>query len=920
MTTNTSGEDLNPQLKSRWATILAVDVVGYTRLMSDDPKDTVETLDVVRAIVREATENNGGYVVDYAGDSMLATFDTALGAIYAATASQQIINERADAAPDNRKMILRMGIHNGEILEKSDATIYGDGVNIAARLESLAPPGAVTVSEEVRQACGEKPPFSFFDQGQFDVKNVSRPVHVHLIEQAGGAKALEQKQRIARVVTKGNLPQRASELIGREAELDELKGHLQTSRLVTLFGMGGLGKTSIAVEAGRLVSSQYPDGVWFADLAAVSDESAVALAIAGVFGVTQQADKTMLDSLCEALAGRQFLLILDNCEHVIKSAATLADALLTNCPKVSLIATSREQLSIRGEQIMYLKPLQTGGASSAAEELFVLRAQAVSPAFDAADHAAEIRSLCTQLDGIPLAIELAAARVKSMTPKQIQDRLNQRFRLLTGGSRAESHERHQTLRNAVQWSYDLLDKTEETVLNRTTVFSGGFTLEAAETVCEGDDVDLFEIIDALDSLVSKSLLTVTQSDGGMRYGVLETIRAFGSEKLSDGDDEAAVREKHAQFYADQSDANFKLWRSPKQSVAHAWLDLEINNLRDAFHWAKDHGAVDPAARIASSVGDLARFRLREEAANWAEEIVDQARTAQHPRLIVLLTWSASTAWAFGRFDDAKRFGEEAISLLDNDALEPFVWAYGDLAFVSIFGGDVDNAIDLLAKGAAHPADEVDRFIIAFHLFIMATAGHADKAKLIADDVIAKVDAVGVPMSMAIAHGARGAAIEADDPEGALKEYEFAIEVANTSGARFMETLIAPRLAAVHMHSGDPEVALQGFERMLTAYGDVTDMASVSAMRSNLVILFARNRQFNAGATLHGSLVGKVDQSSLADQYKDAMAQIRDGLGTRAFSDATENGAKMSLREATNYATSQVRFGLESLAAEAKVAG
>ncbi len=897
-------------LIKKWATVVLADVVGYTRLMSNDPAKTVADLDDVRAIVRKQAENHGGYIADEVGDAILAVFDTSIGAVYASCAAQVEISERALGSPENRKMMLRMGIHNGEILEKPDATIYGDGVNIAARLESLAPTGGVAVSEDVRRACGDATSLRFLDQGEYEVKNVENPVHVHLIAQRGGAKVLDLPQRMKRTVILGNLPERATELIGREDALAEVKTHLETSRLVTLFGMGGLGKTSLSIEAGRHSASNYPDGVWFADLAAISDPAAVALAIAGLFGVSQQSEKSMLESLVDALRGRRMLIILDNCEHLIGATATVADAILTTCPKISLIATSRELLSISGEQVMQVAPLQISGSNAPAIELFTERAKAVSHTFQIENNEADVRDICEKLDGVPLAIELAAARVKSMTPRQIRDRLDQRFRLLTGGSRAETRTRHQTLQNAVQWSYDLLNDTEEAVLNRASVFAGGFTLEAAEAVCAGGEVDAFDVVDILDSLVSKSLVTVTQTDNNFRYGILETIRAFGGDKLAASADAADVRHAHATFYADQSDANFKLWRSANQMKAHEWLDLEINNLRDAFRWANENNDIDPAARIASSVGDLARFRLREEAANWAEEVVDQARTARHPRLIILLTWCASSAWAFGRFEEAKRFGEEALSLLDDETFEPFVWAYGDLAFVAIFSGKLDEAIELLATGANHPADAHDRMMMAFHLYILATAGHADKALTIADDVVAKVNAAGVPMSIAVAHGARGAALEAENPKAALAEYEHAIDVASTSGVRFMETLIAPRLAAVHGRSGEPEAALQGFERMLLAYGDATDMASISAWRTNLVILFAKTGQFHAAATLHGTLVGQIDQSSLAVEYSEAIENVREALGMKTFSTTSNNGSAMSLREATNYAIAQVQLGLE----------
>ena len=908
-----TGQDVEAgaNLVRRWATVVAADVVGYSRLIGDDAPATVIDLDILRSIVKSQTESFGGYIADISGDAVICVFDTALGALYAASASQREIGLRSENASEERKMLLRMGLHIDELFEKSDGTVYGNCVNIAARIEGLAPVGGVAVSNQVKAACGPAHEKDFFDQGEFDAKNVTQPIRVHIYSPDGDIATLGTAAKMSRSVAKGNLPGRATALIGREDALIELTAHLQSSRLVTLLGMGGLGKTSLSIATAHSVAADYPDGAWFVDLAAISDADTLTLAISGLFGVTQQGGKSMEESLVEALRTRQMLLIFDNCEHVTTVAAKLANSLLTSCPKISIVATSRELLSISGEEVMHIQPLGVSGGASPAVELFVERAQAVSPGFLIEQSEKDVQEICKSLDGIPLAIELAAARVKSMSPAQIKDRLDQRFRLLTGGSRAV-RERHQTLRNAVQWSYDLLTENEATVLDRASVFAGGFTLEAAENVCAGVDIDSFDVIDIVDSLVSKSLLTVLRDGDRIRYSVLETIRAFGAERLSAAEEERSVRVAHAHFYADQSDDNFRLWRSPNQIQAHNWLDLEINNLRDAFRWSNANNEIDPAARIASSVGDMARFRLREEAANWAEDVVDGARDASHPRLAILLTWCASSAWAIGRFEDAQRFGDEALLLLDDEAYEPFVWAYGDLAFVAIFSGDVDKAIELLAIGAGHSADRLDRFMMAFHLYIMATAGHADKALLIADDVVRQVDAAGVPMAIAVAHAARGAALEASDPDAALKEYEYGIDVASRAGVTFMETLIAPKLAALHAKSGEPRFALEGFERMLSVYGDTTDMASVFAWRTALVILFAKTEQYHAVATIHGTLIKQIDQDSVTPEHSDAIAQANTALGMKAFSQATVNGSEMSLREATNYAVSQVNIGLETL--------
>ena len=900
-------------LRQQLAAILAADVAGYSRLMGADERATVSALDGARSVFRSAIDSRGGRVVDMAGDSVLAVFDSATGAVDAAVDAQRTILSRASSVAPDRQMLFRVGIHLGDIIAKPDGTVYGDGVNIAARLQGIAPPGGVAVSQTVQATVGAKSALRLLDRGEHRVKNVARPVRVFFVDDGGGL-AVHSPDPLNAETRIGNLPVQSTSLFGRDEAVAEISKLLETNRLVTLLGMGGLGKTRLSIETATHVAPSFPDGTWFVDLAAVTDAAAVDLAAAGVFGVTQQSGKTITQSLTDSLGARRLLLILDNCEHVTKAAAALAHAILSACPQVRIIATSREALSISGERIWPIPALGVEGASAPAVELFIDRARAGVPSFDPRAHADAIARICRDLDGIPLAIELAAARVRSLTPNQILDRLGERFRLLTGGSRAPERERHQTLRNAVQWSFDLLTGSERALIARTSVFAGGFTLEAAEQVCAGGAVDIADVYDLLDSLVSKSLLYVERPGGAVRFAVLETIRSFGAEKLAEATETDAVRRRHAEFFAKQSGEFFEIWRSPRERDAYEWLDLEINNLRVAFRWALENGDVDSAARIASDVGDMGRFRLREEAANWAEEIVDKAREVKHKRLAVLLTWCASSAWAFSRFDDAKRFGEEALSHKDDPYYDPFIWAFGDLAFCSIFAGDIPGAIELLRQGAEHPTDRRDRFMMAFHLYIMATAGYADQAAAIADDVVKKVDAAGVPMSIAVAYGAKGAAIEAKNPAAALAAYEHGVDVARKAGARFMETLIAPRIAALHARSGEPSVALKGFERMLVSFGEATDIASVSTWRASLAVLLAKLGHFEAAATLHGTYSQAIDASGVVPEITSAVETVREALGADAFAAAGTRGAAMSLREASNYATEQVRLGLEKLGA------
>ncbi len=350
--------------------------------------------------------------------------------------------------------------------------------------------------------------------------------------------------------TPGNLRPAVTSFIGREAEVAEVEAAVRAHRLVTLIGVGGVGKTRLAVEVAGRLADEFPDGVWVFELAAVTDPAAVPDAVAAVLGITQQPGKSVSESVAAALEGRVRLLVFDNCEHVRDAAADLVDAILVHSATVTILATSREGLGVADEQLWLVPSLDVGaGIDSAAVNLFVERARSVASRFSlgSSEEAAAVVEICRRLDGIPLAIELAASRMASMTPIEVRDRLDQRFRLLIGSRRGL--ERHQTLRHAVAWSYEHLDEPEKALLERCSVFAGGFDLESACAVAGSDDLDDFAVLDLLDALVRKSLLVADRSAGRTRFSMLETVRQFAEEQLVGHGAATEVRAAHAVFAA-----------------------------------------------------------------------------------------------------------------------------------------------------------------------------------------------------------------------------------------------------------------------------------------------------------------------------------------------------------------------------------
>ena len=868
-------------------TFLITDIEQSTRRWEEEPARMREALARHDNMLREAIESNAGWLFKHTGDGVIAAFGSARSAIDAAISAQRSL-----------ELPVRMGICTGEAELRGD-DYFGPALNRAARIMGVGHGGQVVIAASTAAIVDG---LSLIDLGEHRLRDLSQPQRLYQVQAEGLKKEFPPLKSLN--FTLGNLPTPATSFLGREKDLAEITALLRTLRLLTLTGVGGVGKTRLAIQAATEISADFPDGAWIVELAAVGDPAAVSHAVAGVLGITTQPGKTIEQSIVASLGTRRLLLVLDNCEHLIEAVATLAQQILTNCPELTMLATSREALMVDGERIYPVPSLGVDGTQSPAVQLFVDRARAVAPDFGLNDDADTIEQICKRLDGIPLAIELAAARTRAMSAAQIRDRLAERFRLLTGGSR-RALERHQTLRSAVQWSYDLLSATERLVLGRASVFAGGFTLEAAEAVCAGGDVAAADVLDLLDSLVRKSLVNVDRAGSVLRYSLLETIRQFAEEQCAATGEAEAVFFRHARFFGADSDIQFRTWLSPGQVSAYEWLDRELDNLRAAFRWAKEQPDIDPAARIASNIGDMARFRLREEAANWAEEIVDAARTVRHRRLTVLLTWAASSAWSFGRLEDAKRYGAEAISLAGNPAFDPFVWAYADLAMVASYEGDLNEAVRLIDTGAKNEADKHDRFCLAMLLYFTAISGRIEDAIKIADDVVAKAEATAIPCSISIAYWAKGEALAGANPTAALNAYEHAIAVARQSGNRLWENVIAPRIAALPGQSGDPSEAFRSFRQMLNFWRRSNDLMLASHGLASLIVQFERFGRAEAAATLYGTLARSFEPHSFIADLPEAVGRIRRALGEASFDAATRRGDAMTLHEAIDYVLDQI---------------
>lgn len=585
------------------------------------------------AIFRAAIEGHLGQVFKTAGDSFWAVYESPHDAV--ATALEAQIELDGLDFEDVGKLRVRVAIYTGLARRRGD-DYFGTALNRVARLLGASHGRQVVMCATTKSLSEDAMPDGATARslGSHRLKGIPRPeeifqlVHPGLHQQFAALKTDEQAPH--------NLPSELSTFIGRDQELSKVREALSGTRLLTLAGAGGCGKTRLALEAASQVLGDFEGGVWFIDLAPIADAGLVAKTAALAARVYEEPGRPIFDTLRDALSSKPTLLILDNCEHLIDAVAELAGTLLRSCPKLKIVCTSREALSVPGELAWKVPSLSTPERTdldaksllraSEAARLFVDRATAVQPAFELTDaNAGAIASICRRLDGIPLAIELAAARVKSLPVEQLAERLDDRFRLLTGGGRT-ALPRQQTLRATIDWSYNLLQPDEKRLLQRLAVFSGGWTLEAAETVCSGGEIEDWHVLDLLTHLVDKSLVVYEEVAAMGHYRMLETVRQYSREKLFDSEEATSIRDRHADYFGELVVKVEPRLGGPELAAMLDLLELEFDNIRAALEWADGSDDVEAMLRV---VKGLHRFwsdrAYYAEGLNWLAKSVGRAR-------------------------------------------------------------------------------------------------------------------------------------------------------------------------------------------------------------------------------------------------------------------------------------------------------
>ena len=595
-------------------TFLFTDVEGSTRLWEDDGEAMRLALAAHDGILRSVIDAHGGYVFSTAGDAFCAAFSTPGQAVGAAVEAQR----RLEAYSGPVALRVRMGLHTGTA-EEREGDYFGPAVNRAARVMSAGHGGQVLLSLVTEELLRDRLPddVSLVELGEHDLVGLSRPERLFQAAAPGlGSSFPMLRTGRTRV---GNVVAAVTSFVGHAEELARLVAELPARPMVTLTGVGGVGKTRLATEAARAAADEFADGVWLCELAPVADADAVAHAVATTLAVRRPEGLSMLDSVVDALRGRRLLLILDNCEHVLDAAAELALRVTASCPTVALLATSREPVGVAAERVWAVPSLD---AAVEGVKLFCDRAAAADAAFSPTDaDRAIIAGICRRLDGIPLGIELAAAQVRSMTPTEMADRLDDRFRLLRGGRRG-GLERHQTLRATVQWSHQLLTGQERALFDRLAVFAGGFDLDSAEAVCTNDTIDPLDVRDLLAALVDKSMVEADRHGPHTRYRLLETLRQYGEECLAEDGTLAPLRDRHLDHYVATARTASRQAEGTGYVEGTNALEVEWDNFRAALQWASTTGDAGRAGELLGALHFFGTRRLRSELGEWADQILE----------------------------------------------------------------------------------------------------------------------------------------------------------------------------------------------------------------------------------------------------------------------------------------------------------
>jgi predicted ATPase/DNA-binding SARP family transcriptional activator len=717
------------------------------------------------------------------------------------------------------------------------------------------------------------------------------------------------------------LPAEPTRLVGRAEELGLLAGRLRLNRLVTLTGPGGVGKTRLAMRVARELWDEFDGEVFVTELAPVRDATSTVAAIATALDVQQRQHLSIEETLVEYLRARRALLVLDNCEHLRGTIASLCARLLSWCPGVTILATSREVLGLPGEHVWRVRPLaipdEGSGPAVAAEapatRLFVECAIAARPGFALGpDNVKSVIEILGRLDGLPLAIELAAARIRAMGPAALAERLSEGFELLDGAQRS-MNPRHRTVQDLVEWSYDLLGPDEQILFARLCVFAGSFGLDAVEAVCAGRDVDKSRAPMLLANLVDKSMVQLVDEDPP-RYRLLETLREYGRDRLSEAE-RNSVRVRHAAWYLEVAERCARSLAGSDEAAAIRMLDRDFDNLRAAHRWSVEHSDIDTALRLVAGLREYSFRCMHAEIASWADVAIALPDACAHGRYPVTLGIAAYGRFVRGDLEGAIELGERAVASarqLDVDGSGLAERALGNAWF---YRGDyergaewTDRMIESAQRGSpARLAHALYMRSVAF-----TTVGdHVRGAQFAASAGIAAAES-GSPTAHAQALHAQGLARKSTSSQEATVELQRAADIARDAGNRWIQAFALTEVLWLEARQGRPREALARYINVIDLWYRGGDWANQWLSLRHVFGILVQLRADLGAATLHGALTAAGSAYALPFEASDAQQinvlvhDLRDRLGAAAFASAVRRGSSLSDGEIIEFVRAQIR--------------
>jgi predicted ATPase/class 3 adenylate cyclase len=898
-------------------TFLFTDIEGSTTLLQRVGEDVYgRALAEHHALIRSSLAAHDGTELTMMGDGFFAAFSSPRACVAAVLAMQQALQSHSWPG-GGEPLRVRMGVHTGEA-EQTTAGPVGLDVHRAARIAAVAHGGQILLSETAAALVRDFLPDGTMltDLGVHRLKDLGCPERIFQLTAPGLPSEFPALRSLGNPALLNNLPAELSAFVGRVAELKEILRLVDSSRLVTLTGPGGSGKTRLGLQTAAELLDENADGVWLVELAAVTDADSVPGAIAGVLGVTAQPGRAVIDTLVSALTPQRLMIVLDNCEHLIDACARAADAILRRCPQVHLLATSREPLGISGETIYRVPPMSLPAeddSGSAPDELpdavalFVDRArqQGVSLTVDAGSGPL-IAAICRRLDGMPLAIELAAARLRSLSLADLRDRLDQRFRLLIGGSRV-ALARQQTLLATVAWSYSLLDGAEQRLLRRLAVFPESFDLSAAEAVCGVAGMDRLDVAGLLGSLVDKSLVGTDQGPENLRYRLLETIRQFAGERLTEADDASAISAAHCDYFVSVAEQAGARLTGPDQGRWFAALDAERANLWRAGQYAAR--MPDGTSRVLRLGAVLRRYWTTHgarAAAALIQPVLERPEARSDHRLFVD---AAITVMSVNRGLDvqvALRFGERVLAEA-RQVGEPslLIEALAVHCGLYYFAREPERGVAFGAEAVALARRTGDNVLLGSSIqgyLLCLDMTDPGAAEQLYAEAIACARRSGDRLTAHLLHNnASVHALRAGDAAAARAH----LAQARQAGAEIGElsNVVAVNMGWVQRHEHDPEGARATFQDGLRLSRRTGDNYGLAYCSLGLACVAGDLGDWRRAAGLHGAAQAFFDQlggpwQDPEDRYReDSIAAARRRLGDAQFDQAYARGLALGFDDA-----------------------